>query len=109
MTTYTVITTTTWYTTSGQVGGKFYFGHEFESNTTQEKKGVVCRNEIGTNCWIPAINCREVTVTPPPVEPPVIDLTQFDRIVMKRTGHALPDGSIEYGQWTYTGEKDLDV
>lgn len=104
---YKVIATTTWYTTSGQVGGKLASGYTFESITAQEKKGVVCRNEFGTNRWIPAVNCTEVT--PPPVDPPEIDLTQFDRIVMKRIGHARPDGSIEYDDFTYTGEKDLDV
>lgn len=82
-------------------------GYVFESIITQAKKDIICRNEVCTNKWIPVVNCTEVTATPPPT--PEIDLTKFDRIVMKRIGHAQPDGSIQYDDFTYTGEKDLDV
>lgn len=100
-----------YYTTSGQQGGNYPAGLIFEGGATKVIRDIERRNKLDTNLWIPVTACRLYEVEPePPVDPPTdpIDLSQFDRIVMKRIGH-LVNGVIEYGQFSYTGEKDLDV
>ncbi len=67
---YKTTAKTTYYMTSGSVGGTKPDGFTFDSTTTMAIKNITCRNISGTKEWIPANVCVEVTTEPPPTDPP---------------------------------------